>query len=126
VLGEPELELAAATGNGHGTGVAAPGRTRGAIRAATPPGASDLAARVRSTLAFFGSRSGAAPLTRVFVTGAGAAVEGVMAALTAAIDTPMTIVSAGDVVSVVTLPPAGDVSLNLVGTIGIALGEAGR
>ena len=125
-LAEPELELAAATGNGHGTGVAAPGRTRGAIRAATPPGASDLAARVRSTLAFFGSRSGAAPLTRVFVTGAGAAVEGVMAALTAAIDTPMTIVSAGDVVSVVTLPPAGDVSLNLVGTIGIALGEAGR
>ncbi|KAF2416377.1 pilus assembly protein PilM [Microbacterium sp. B35-30] len=127
-VAQPELELAAATGNGHGSvaAAAAPGRTRGALRAATPPGASDLAARVRSTLAFFGSRSGAAPLTRVFVTGAGAAVEGVMAALTAAIDTPMTIVSAGDVVSVVTLPPAGDVSLNLVGTIGIALGEARR
>ena len=123
-IAEPELQLAAATGNGAGG--AAPGRTRGAMRAATPPGASDLAARVRSTLAFFGSRSGAAPLTRVFVTGAGAAVEGVMAALTAAIDTQMTIVSAGDVVSIVTPPPAGDVSLNLVGTIGIALGEAGR
>ncbi|WP_347978810.1 pilus assembly protein PilM [Microbacterium sp. ProA8] len=123
-IAEPELQLAAATGNG--AGVAAAGRTRGAMRAATPPGASDLAARVRSTLAFFGSRSGAAPLTRVFVTGAGAAVEGVMAALTAAIDTQMTIVSAGDVVAIVTPPPAGDVSLNLVGTIGIALGEAGR
>ncbi|MFK4835078.1 type IV pilus biogenesis protein PilM [Microbacterium sp. ZW T2_14] len=144
-LVEPELELAAAAtaataGNGlgsldagaatppgsAGTGIAAPGRTRGAMRAATPPGATDLAARVRSTLAFFGSRAGAAPLTRLFVTGAGAAVEGVMSALTAAIDTPMTIVSAGDVVSMVTPPPAGDVSLNLVGTIGIALGEAGR
>ncbi|MFK4805473.1 pilus assembly protein PilM [Microbacterium sp. ZW CA_36] len=124
-IAEPELELAAAGGNGLGSAVAA-GRTRGAMRAATPPGASDLAARVRSTLAFFGSRPSAAPLTRLFVTGAGAAVEGVMAALTAAIDTPMTIVSAGDVVSIVTPPPAGDVSLNLVGTIGIALGEAGR
>jgi type IV pilus assembly protein PilM len=124
-IAEPELELAAAGGNGLGAAVAA-GRTRGAMRAATPPGASDLAARVRSTLAFFGSRPSAAPLTRLFVTGAGAAVEGVMAALTAAIDTPMTIVSAGDVVSIVTPPPAGDVSLNLVGTIGIALGEAGR
>ncbi len=74
-IAEPELELAAAAGNGLGSGlptgatVAAPGRTRGAMRAATPPGASDLAARVRSTLAFFGSRSGAAPLTRVFVDG---------------------------------------------------------
>ena len=124
-IAEPELELAAAGGNGLGA-IAAAGRTRGAMRAAMPPGASDLAARVRSTLAFFGSRPGAAPLTRLFVTGAGAAVEGVMAALTAAIDTPMTIVSAGDVVSIVTPPPAGDVSLNLVGTIGIALGEAGR
>ncbi|MDQ7878091.1 pilus assembly protein PilM [Microbacterium sp. QXD-8] len=120
-IAEPELELAAA-----GNGAAVTGRTRGAIRAATPPGASDLAARVRSTLAFFGSRAGAAPLTRLFVTGAGAAVEGVMAALAAAIDTPMTIVSAGDVVSMSTPPPAGDVSLNLVGTIGIALGEVGR
>ncbi|KAF2411682.1 hypothetical protein B1729_18975 [Microbacterium sp. B35-04] len=123
-IAEPELQLAATTGNG--AGVAAAGRTRGAMRAATPPGASDLAARVRSTLAFFGSRSGAAPLARIFVTGAGAAVEGVMSALTAAIDTQMTIVSAGDVVAIVTPPPAGEVSLNLVGTIGIALGEAGR
>jgi type IV pilus assembly protein PilM len=120
-IAEPELQLAAA---GNGSGVTS--RTRGAMRAATPPGASDLAARVRSTLAFFGSRTTAEPLTRLFVTGAGAAVEGVMTALAAAIDTPMTIVSAGDVVSIATPPPAGDVTLNLVGTIGIALGEAGR
>lgn len=124
---EPELELAAAgNGLGGGTGLTVPSRTRGSIRAATPPGVSDLAARLRSTLAFFGSRSNSVPLTRVFVTGAGAAVEGVMPALAAAIDTPMTIVSVGDVVSMSTPPPAGEVALNLVGTVGIALGEVGK
>jgi type IV pilus assembly protein PilM len=123
----PELELAVA-GNGMGTGagLAAPGRTRGAIRAAMPPGVSDLAARLRSTLAFFGSRPTAAPLTRMFVTGAGAGVEGVLPALGAAIDTPMTVVSVGDVISMSTQPPAGEVALNLVGTVGTALGEASR
>jgi type IV pilus assembly protein PilM len=123
---EPELALAAA-GNGlGGAGLSAVGRTRGAIRAATPPGATDLAARLRSTLSFFGSRAGSPPLARVFVTGAGAAVDGVMSALTAAIDTPTTIVSVGDVVSMSTPPPAGEVALNLVGTVGVALGEVGR
>ncbi|WP_342000047.1 pilus assembly protein PilM [Microbacterium sp. LWH7-1.2] len=126
-VAEPELELAVA-GNGMGasTGLAAPARTRGAIRAATPPGVSDLAARLRSTLAFFGSRPTAAPLTRMFVTGAGAGVEGVLPALGAAIDTPMAVVSVGDVISISTPPPAGEVALNLVGTVGIALGEASK
>lgn len=125
-IAEPELALAlAAAGNGHGggTGLAAAGRTRGALRAATPPGVSDLAARLRSTLAFFGGRPGAAPLARVFVTGAGAAVDGVLPALGAAVDTPMTVVSVGDIVSMSTPPPAGDVAYNLVGTVGVALGE---
>jgi type IV pilus assembly protein PilM len=125
---EAELELVAAgaNGSGNGTGLAAAGRTRGAIRAATPPGVSDLAARLRSTIAFFGSRPTSVPLTRIFVTGAGAAVEGVMPALGAAIDTPMTVVSVGDVISMSTPPPAGEVALNLVGTVGVALGEVGR
>ncbi|MGX5771324.1 type IV pilus biogenesis protein PilM [Microbacterium trichothecenolyticum] len=126
-VAEPELELAVAgNGMGTGTGLAPAGRTRGAIRAAMPPGVSDLAARLRSTLAFFGSRATAAPLTRMFVTGAGAGVEGVMPALNAAIDTPMTVVSVGDVISMSTPPPAGEVALNLVGTVGIALGEASK
>lgn len=124
---EPELALATAgNGLGGGSGLTVPSRTRGSIRAATPPGASDLAARLRSTIAFFGSRASAVPLTRVFITGAGAAVEGVMPALAAAIDTPMTIVSVGDVVSMSTPPPAGEVALNLVGTVGVALGEVGK
>ena len=45
------------------------------------PGVTDLAARLRSTLAFFASRPNAAPLSQVFVTGAGAAVDGVLPAL---------------------------------------------
>lgn len=108
---------------GNGAGLATQGRTRGAIRANTPPGVSDLAARLRSTLAFFASRATSEPLSRVFVTGGGAIVDGVMPALSAAIDTPLQVVSVGDVISMSTPPPAGEVALNLVGTVGIALGE---
>lgn len=132
----PELELAAITNSaasgavgspaGNGAGLSAQSRTRGAIRANTPPGVSDLAARLRSTIAFFGSRATADPLTRVFVTGGGAVVDGVMPALTSAIDMPMQVVSVGDVISMSTPPPAGEVALNLVGTVGIALGEVQR
>jgi len=128
----PEFELAAvasgAVGSpaGNGAGLVAQGRTRGAIRANTPPGVADLAARLRSTLAFFGSRATSEPLTRVFVTGGGAVVDGVMPALTSAIDTPMQVISVGDVISMSTPPPAGEVALNLVGTVGVALGEVQR
>lgn len=101
-------------------------RTRGAMRASAAPGVSDLAARVRSTLAFFASRPSAQPLSRLFVTGAGAMAEGVLPALTAAIDTPIQVVSVGDVVSISGTDPGGDLGLNLVATVGVALGEAGR
>lgn len=120
---EPALEYAAAPGAGNGASV---GRTRGAIRAATPPDASDLAARLRSTLAFFASRSRDAALSQVFVTGAGAAADGMLPALTAAVDTPIRVVSVADVIDMSTPPPTGEVALNLVSTVGIALGEAGR
>ncbi|WP_109209222.1 MULTISPECIES: pilus assembly protein PilM [Microbacterium] len=128
-LVEPELALAAVgagNGNGNGAGLAVAGRTRGAIRAATPPGASDLAARLRSTLAFFGSRANALPITRVFITGAGAAVEGVVPTIGTAIDIPVTVITVGDIVSMSAPPPAGEVAFNLVGTVGVALGEAGK
>ncbi|WP_457101723.1 type IV pilus biogenesis protein PilM [Microbacterium sp. P5_E9] len=110
----PALEYAAAT----------PARTRGGLRAATPPGASDLAARLRSTLAFFASRPDAAPISRVFVTGAGAAVEGILPALAAAIEAPLRVIDVSDVIAIAGPPPTGEVGLNLVGTVGIALGGA--
>lgn len=96
-------------------------RTRGAIRASADTSVSDLAARVRSTLAFYGSRSPQAPVTTVLVTGAGAAVDGVVPALTAAVDIPLRVLSVQDVIPS-SLPPDGDLALNLVSTVGLALG----
>jgi type IV pilus assembly protein PilM len=116
---EPAMELAG--GNGSGSS-----RSRGAIRSAQAPAASDLAARLRSTLAFFASRPHTTPVARVFVTGAGVAAEGVMATLDAALDAQLHVLSVGDVVAMTMSPPAGDVALNLVSTVGIALGEVHR
>lgn len=118
---EPALEFAAAS-NGAGSA----GRTRGSLRATASPGVADLSARLRSTLSFFASRPGAEPLSQVFVTGAGAGVEGVMATLSTAIDTPVRVVTVAEVAGVSGPPPAGDLALNLVSTVGIALGEAHR
>jgi type IV pilus assembly protein PilM len=97
-------------------------RSRGAMRPAAPPGVSDLAARLRSTLAFFASRPNATPISQVFLTGAGAAVEGMIPSLEAAIDSPLRVVSTVDVIRATATPPTGEFGLNLVGTVGIALG----
>lgn len=100
-------------------------RPRGAMRTnSSGPAISDLAGRVRSTLAFFGSRPSAAPLSSVLVTGAGIAAEGALPALTSALDVPVRIVSVGEVVGMKSALPAGELALNLVSTVGIALGEA--
>lgn len=99
-------------------------RARGALRGATVhPSVGDLAARLRSTLSFFASRPGAPPITQVLVTGAGVPVSGMMTALPAAIDLPFRVVTAEDVVNVKAVQPTGDLAINLVSTIGVALGE---
>lgn len=118
LLAEAPLELVGGNGGSN--------RTRGAVRAAQPPGVSDLAARLRSTLAFFASRPYAASVQRVIVTGAGAVAPGVTEALDAALDAELRVVGVGDVIAMSTPPPGGDVALNLVSTVGIALGEARR
>jgi type IV pilus assembly protein PilM len=110
---DPALELASV----------ASARTRGSLRSASPPGVTDLAARVRSTLAFFATRPTADALSRVFVTGAGAAIEGLLPSLAAAIDTPLQVVTVTDVIAVAGAAPSGEFGLNLVGTVGVALGE---
>ena len=97
-------------------------RTRGAMRSAMPPGISDLTTRVRSTLSFFAGRPGSSPLSRILVTGAGAAAEGLLPALDAAVDAPIQVIGAADVIAP-SAPPGGELGLNLVGTIGVALGE---
>jgi type IV pilus assembly protein PilM len=101
---------------------AASTRVRGAMRSTSSPVVGDLAARLRSTVAFYATRPNAQPISHVFVTGAGAAVEGLISALTAAIDEPIGVISTSDIISA-RAAPTGDLALNLVSTIGVALGE---
>lgn len=104
-------------------------RTRGtSIRAGrgdgSDPVVSDLVSRLRSTLAFSAARPGAAPVTTVHVSGAGAQHPGVLAALTASLDVPLHKVEIGDLVTTKTADAVGgEYALNLVSTIGIVLGE---
>jgi type IV pilus assembly protein PilM len=99
-------------------------RARTSLRASVPnSGVSDLAARIRSTLAFFASRPTATPISQVLLTGAGAAVNGVLASISAAIDAPVRVVGAEDVIAIKAGRPVGDIALNVVSTIGIAMGE---
>ncbi|WP_345802274.1 pilus assembly protein PilM [Microbacterium sp. AZCO] len=100
-------------------------RTRGALRSSTggDPVVADLVARVRSTLAFYSSRPSALPVEEVLVSGAGANVPGVIPALTAGIDTPVRVVSVAEVVAVKAGGISPDLALNLVSTVGVALGE---
>ncbi|GAA4354148.1 type IV pilus biogenesis protein PilM [Microbacterium rhizosphaerae] len=99
-------------------------RTRGQARGSGPdPSINDVVARVRSTLAFYAGREGALPLAGVIVSGAGAAVPGMAGALAAAIDIPVHAIGVDAVAQVRGAAPAGELSLNLVSTVGIALGE---
>ncbi len=99
-------------------------RARGALRAASvSPVVTDLAGRVRSTLAFYAGRPGAVPVNQVLVCGAGVSVGGMLPMLSAAIDAPIRAVTADEVVPFRSDLPAGDLGNNLVSTLGIALGE---
>jgi type IV pilus assembly protein PilM len=97
-------------------------RARGAMRPGPSPVVTDLAARLRSTIAFYASRPNAQPVGALFVTGAGVAIEGLLPALATAIDVPITVVSTPDVIAT-KVPPIDELSLNLVSTVGLALGE---
>ncbi|MFH8252507.1 pilus assembly protein PilM [Microbacterium sp. B2969] len=99
-------------------------RTRGALRSSTgDPVVSDLVARVRSTLAFYASRPNALPVDEVLLSGAGANVAGVVPGLTAGLDVPVRVVSVGEIVAVKSSGITPDLALNLVSTVGVALGE---
>lgn len=83
---------------------------------------SELANRLRNTVDFYASRAGAVRIAGVFVTGAGAANTSVLPALQSALAYPVRTIDLTSVVST-----KGDVdhevALNLVGTVGIVLGE---
>jgi type IV pilus assembly protein PilM len=104
-----------------------PLRGRAALRASNgiDPVVTDLAGRLRNTIAFYANRPGVAPATTVFLSGAGAAAPGVLPALTLALDAPVRVVSSRDLVRTKksAVIDDADLDLNLVSTIGMTLGE---
>lgn len=113
-------------------GVAASGsssrRRRGAVarseRAAgmTEAALADLVGRMRSTLSFYAGRANDVPVSRVILTGAGAAAAEVGESLAASLPLPVAYAGAADVVSAKTAPQ-GTVGLDLLTTVGLTLGE---
>lgn len=102
-------------------------RVRSAARAPRPVGMSesavvDLVGRLRSTLAFYADRSGGQPIRRVMLTGAGAAAPGVAQALADSIPVPVEHLGVAQLVAGKRLPDGED-ALNLVATVGLAMGE---
>lgn len=99
-------------------------RVRGGMRAAgIDPVVADLAARLRSTVAFFVSRPGAPPVEQLHVCGPGVTVPGMVPAIAAAMDAELRVLTVEDVVGVKAVQPAGDLAHTLVSTIGIAMGD---
>lgn len=84
----------------------------------------DLVVRLASTLRFYTDRSADHPITRVLLSGAGALVPGVSDALAASIPMPVEFLSAAQLVRTKVPIESPDDDLNLVTTIGLALGEA--
>lgn len=103
-------------------------RLRSAARVARPIGMTesavvDLAGRLRSTLAFYADRSGGQPIRRVLISGAGAAAPGVAQALAESLPVPVDHLDVTALVAGKKLP-VGEDALNLVATVGLAMGEA--
>lgn len=127
---EPVAELAlsgAATGGPATAG--AFDRPRSVVRAAAEaaPAVTDFAERVRSTLAFYRNRPASAAISTVCVSGAGVAAEGMRGELARVLDVPPLTVTGHAIVSMSgAKDPSTDLDLNLVSTIGLTLGEAGR
>lgn len=82
----------------------------------------DLVLRLGSTLRFYADRSADAPVTRVLVSGAGAAVEGIPDALAASLPMPVQVLAASGVFTMKTTLASADDDLNLVTTAALALG----
>ncbi|MCP2637171.1 pilus assembly protein PilM [Microbacterium sp. HD4P20] len=97
---------------------------RTAVRPAgmSPAAIADIVTRLSSTLRFYSDRSADRPVTRVLLSGAGAAVPGVSEALAAGLPLPVEFMGVGRVASGKVMPHGED-DLNLLTTVGIALGE---
>lgn len=106
-----------------------PLRRRSAARAAVRPvsgmtssAVDDLVLRLGSTLRFYADRSADAPVTRVLVSGAGAAIAEIPAALASTLPMPVQVLAASGVFAFKTAIASADDDLNLLTTAGLALG----
>jgi type IV pilus assembly protein PilM len=88
-------------------------------------GVAALADRVRETVEQYRSTPGTARIGTVFVAGAGAVAPGVESALSAALKRPLRVVGVEQLVSTRRSIPAGELRLDLVGTVGILIGARG-
>lgn len=106
----------------------APLRSRSSLRAETSladmsdPAVVDLLRRVRSTVQFYESRPDSAPIHITYVSGAGAAIPGMHAALGQLLSMPVDVLDVGRLTAL-KAPIAGELALDLVGTLGIVWGE---
>lgn len=81
----------------------------------------DLVGRMRSTLSFYAGRGSDVPVSRVILTGAGAAAPGVADSLAASLPLPVSFAGAAQVVTAKRGAPGGDAGLDLLTTVGLAL-----
>lgn len=82
----------------------------------------DVVMRLGSTLRFYADRSAELPVTKVLVSGPGAAVDGIVASLSASIPMPVEVVGLSDLLSSKPPVPEGDLDFSLVTTAGLAMG----
>ena len=97
-------------------------RSEGSLGEVTDPAVIDLVRRVRSTVQFHDSRPGASPVVVAHLSGAGAAVPGVHAALGELLGTRVDLLDLARISSMAE-PIDPELSLDLVGTLGIVYGE---
>lgn len=100
-------------------------RSRAGARIARPSEMSetavtDLATRLRSTLAFYSDRAGDQPLTRVLLSGAGSVAPGLASAFAGSVPIPVEYFGAARLAGARSAPQGED-DLNLVTTVGLAL-----
>jgi Tfp pilus assembly PilM family ATPase len=81
-----------------------------------------VVSRLGSTLRFYADRSAEAPVTRVLLSGAGAAVPGVSEALAASLPMPVQVVGLSSIMQAKAAFASNDVDLSLVSTAGLAMG----
>ncbi len=108
-------------------GVGAPLRSRasmrvgGSVTTAPDPNVADLVHQVRNTIRFANERPGAAPVTSVYLSGAGSAIPDVAAAIGQVLGTRVEYVNINMITtSKITLE--GEFALDLVGTLGVVYG----